>query len=171
MKFFIFTVVLGLISLTVSTLVEPFIYKALFFMFSAFVCLPICFNYLMNISMKTLNDTKKKEDLSKLKGEFNNSKKSKNTKQSKHETKVVNNEQYKSLIEFLKFSMQKKLLNRQDILNFKKEIDSRLGEYKDHYNGFEFQNDLHEIYTKLKSSHLSSKDYEELLKSLESYVV
>lgn len=171
MKFFIFTVILGLISLVTSAMVEAFIYKAMFFMFSAFVCLPICFNYLMNVTMKTLKDTKKNEDVSKLKDECKKTSKNKGVKQSKNETKIVNNEQYKSLVEFLKFSMQKKLLNRQDILKFKKEINSRLGEYKDNYYGFEFQNDLHEIYTKLKSSHLSSNDYEELLKSLESYVV
>lgn len=50
-------------------------------------------------------------------------------------------------------------LNRNDILKFKLELDNRLGMNRYAYNNFDFQNDMHEIYIKLKSSKLTDDDY------------
>jgi hypothetical protein len=55
--------------------------------------------------------------------------------------------------------MQNKLLTRETVLKLKCELRYRLGTHIEVYKNFEFQNDLHEIYTLSKSSVLTKDDY------------
>ena len=97
--------------------------------------------------------------------------KNKNNKQPVHfKPKVIENKNYEELVTALKFCMKNKILNREQILNFKSEVNNHLGENKNHYT-FEFDNDLHEIYCKIKHKSLKSKDYQELLQVLNNYKV
>lgn len=50
-------------------------------------------------------------------------------------------------------------LDRGDILKFKLELDNKLGINRYAYDNFNFENDMHEIYIKLKSSKLNDEDY------------
>lgn len=66
--------------------------------------------------------------------------------------------------------MSNKQLSRADILLFKKEINRHLGSHAKIYMGknFQFQNDCHECYVKLKSKELNMLDYQQLYKFLKS---
>lgn len=92
-------------------------------------------------------------------------------KSAKYPTKIVNNESYNELIETLKFCMKNKLLNREQILDFKTVVTNHLGNHKDNYKGMKFNNDLHYIYTALKNDYLKTNDYKELLIVLENYKI
>lgn len=60
--------------------------------------------------------------------------------------------------------MQNRLFTREDILELKCELDYRLGTHRFVYDNFNFENnDLKEIYTKLKSKKLTTEDYQYLL--------
>ena len=50
-------------------------------------------------------------------------------------------------------------LDRDSIMRFKLELDNRLGMNRYAYKDFTFDNDMHEIYIKLKSSKLKDDDY------------
>lgn len=50
-------------------------------------------------------------------------------------------------------------LDRDSIMKFKLELDNRLGINRYVYKDFNFENDMHEIYIKLKSSKLKDDDY------------
>ena len=50
-------------------------------------------------------------------------------------------------------------MDRECILDLKEEIDGLLGEHRRVYKDMKFTNDFHEIYCKLKSKKLVSKDY------------
>lgn len=50
-------------------------------------------------------------------------------------------------------------LDRDSIMRFKLELDNRLGMNRYAYKDFEYSNDMHEIYIKLKSSKLKDDDY------------
>lgn len=50
-------------------------------------------------------------------------------------------------------------INRDGILKLKLELDNRLGMNRYAYSNFNFENDMHEIYIKLKSSKLTDEDY------------
>ena len=91
--------------------------------------------------------------------------------QTKHIHKNTNNNVgicHKELVRLLSNSMRNRKLNRYQILYFKKEIDELLGNRKLVYNSFNFDNDLHEIYTKLKISPLQDREYQYLTSLLES---
>lgn len=61
-------------------------------------------------------------------------------------------------------------LDRNSVLKFKLEIDNRLGMNRYAYKDFEYENDLHEIYIKLKSSKLTDDDYTYLKSLIEDLV-
>lgn len=56
-----------------------------------------------------------------------------------------------------------KLFKRDDILVIKESLDNLLGSHSKVYNSFSFENDIHEIYVKGKSSKLKTEDYQKLL--------
>ena len=89
-------------------------------------------------------------------------------KQSNRNTTTNRNIYYKELSGLLSSSMKNRKLTRYQILYFKKEIDELLGNRKSVYDSFNFDNDLHEIYTKLKVSPLQDKEYQYLTSLLES---
>lgn len=88
--------------------------------------------------------------------------KSTTTEQTKPNLKVVTTQGYTEFNNILKASVQNKLMNRQSILQLKCELIYRLGTHIEVYKNFQFQNDLHEIYTLSKSSVLTKDDYEYL---------
>ena len=79
-----------------------------------------------------------------------------------YKTKVCTTEGYEQLRDLIKLCSQNKVMDRECILDLKEEIDGLLGKHKRVYDGMEFTNDFHEIYCKLKSKKLVSKDYEYL---------
>ena len=78
---------------------------------------------------------------------------------------------YPRLRDSISACSKNKLFTRQDILKLKSEIDYCLGARRYIYdNNFIFENDLHEIYIKIKSSALKDKDYERLLQVVNEIV-
>lgn len=78
---------------------------------------------------------------------------------------------YPRLRDAISACSKNKLFTRQDILKLKSEIDYCLGTRKYIYdNNFNFENDLHEIYIKIKSSVMKDKDYERLLEVVNEIV-
>lgn len=61
-------------------------------------------------------------------------------------------------------------MDRTGILKLKLELDNRLGMNIYAYKGFEYTNDMHEIYIKLKSSKLTDDDYVYLRSVIEDLV-
>ena len=74
---------------------------------------------------------------------------------------------HKELVRLLSNSMRNRKLTRHQILEFKRELNGLLGDVIFDYSGFRFENDLHEIYTKLKSPLLNDKQYQYLISFLE----
>ena len=90
--------------------------------------------------------------------------------QTKHIHKNTNNNVgicHKELVRLLSNSMRNRKLTRHQILEFKRELNGLLGDVISDYSGFRFENDLHEIYTKLKSPLLNDKQYQYLISLLE----
>lgn len=79
-----------------------------------------------------------------------------------YKTKVCTTEGYEQLRDFIKLCSQKKVMDRECVLDLKEEIDGLLGDYRRVYKDMKFTNDFHEIYCKIKSKKLVSKDYEYL---------
>lgn len=86
-------------------------------------------------------------------------KQSPNIEADKPKLKVVTTEGYQEFNNILKASVKNKLMNRDCILRLKSELIYKLGAHIEVYKGFEFKNDLHEIYTLSKSSVLTKADY------------
>ena len=90
--------------------------------------------------------------------------------QTKHIHKNTNNNVgicHKELVRLLSNSMRNRKLTRHQILEFKRELNELLGDVISDYSGFRFENDLHEIYTKLKSPLLNDKQYQYLISFLD----
>ena len=82
-----------------------------------------------------------------------------NTVEDKPKLRIVTTDGYMEFNNILKASVKNKLITRQVILQLKSELIYRLGTHIEVYKGFEFKNDLHEIYTLSKSSVLTKDDY------------
>lgn len=100
-----------------------------------------------------------------------------NTNVITHSKKVTNKGKvnssvyYPRLRDAISACSKNKLFTRQDILKLKSEIDYCLGTRRYIYdNNFNFENDLHEIYIKIKSSVIKDKDYEHLLQVVNEIV-
>ena len=74
-------------------------------------------------------------------------------------SKVNPSEHYPVLKEMIVNASKQRKLSRQEILKFLSELNFRLGEHAFVYSNFKFENDLHEIYVKIKSSRLIDNDY------------
>ena len=83
-----------------------------------------------------------------------------------YKTKICTTEGYEELRELIKTCSQNKMINRECVLDLKEEIDGLLCEHKRVYKNMEFTNDFHEIYCKLKSKQLVTKDYQYLFEWL-----
>lgn len=84
-----------------------------------------------------------------------------------YNAKTINNENYNELRNRIKELVKSSQLDRQSILQFKSELNYRLGTHQYNYVSFQFENDMHEIYVKLKSSKLTDEDYTYLKAMLE----
>ena len=150
------------------------IYPHLFFRISIIMCfitfiIPIMANYFVCVlnqnKADTQNDRIMKEVHSYIRAQkyiesvakknYKNS--IKPTKEYKH--KKVDNNNYTQLRNLITISCKQKQISRQSILSFVEELNKILGDNVNHYSKMTFENDLHEIYVKLKSSHLQDKDY------------
>lgn len=164
MLYLIITVSLGSVVMAglSSSILAKFFFLAFAIMFMGMVGL----KYMYNLSIETLKNEQKRQQLTK-----NNAKYSKNQPKTtkKYETRVIEDENYKQLVQVLKYFMQNKVLSHEQIVSFTDEINERLGDHVKYYKQNSFQNNLHEIYSKLKSKQLKSEDYQELTEVLKSY--
>ena len=92
-----------------------------------------------------------------------------NTVKSKG-TKVNLSPFYPQLRTVLTTCSKERLLTREDVLNFKVAVDDRLGAHRYVYEKFDFKNDMHEIYTKIKSSKLKDEDFQYLINIINGIV-
>ena len=150
------------------------IYPHLFFRISIIMCfitfiIPIMANYFVCVlnqnKADTQNDRIMKEVHSYIRAQKyiesvakkNYKNNIKPTKEYKH--KKVDNNNYTQLRNLITISCKQKQISRQSILSFVEELNKILGDNVNNYSKMTFENDLHEIYVKLKSSHLQDKDY------------
>lgn len=160
----IWTILVPIVAcILISYLTTSMLYKIVFLGLGLFITITVGLNYINNLLKDSISKSK---EINSTKGGSNKNKKQNKTFQST--PKTINNKDYEELVIALKFCMKHKLLNRKQILNFKSEVNNHLGDSKKHYT-FKFENDLHEIYCKIKNKSLKSKDYQELLQVLESY--
>lgn len=152
------TTICGLGSIILSFLSDSPLYKFVFLSLGLFIFLTVGVKYLYFLIMETTKNSIKAKDV-----------KSNKSTVSKYQPREVNNKDYQELVDTLKFSMKSKILNREQILDFKKQINNHLGSQVKKYSNFD--NDLHEIYSKLKNKSLQSKDYVELLETLNNYKI
>lgn len=152
------TSICGLGSIIISMVSKSPLYKFVFLSIGIFIFITIGIKYLYFLTMETVKNSKQPK-----------SKKSNSSQTAKYQPREINNPNYKELTETLKFSMKNKLLNREQILDFKKQLNSHLGSQVKRYS--KFDNDLHEIYSKLKNKSLKSNDYIELLNVLNNYKI
>lgn len=82
-----------------------------------------------------------------------------NSIKAPYKAKTNNNPIYIDVRDRFKDLVKNGDLGRQQILQFKSELDHTLGTHKYTYDTFSFENDMHEIYIKLKSSKLTTEDY------------
>ena len=160
----ILVVVPIVICIIISYFSTSLLYKIVFLALGIFIATTLGLAYI-NILLRDNIDKSKMA----LKTQNNNS--SKQNKPNSHKPKVVNNQDYDELIQLLKYCMKNKLLDRQQILDFKNVLNEHLGSHKESYSNFNFKNDLHEIYVKSKNNVLTSKDYKELKMVLENYKI
>lgn len=99
-------------------------------------------------------------------------------KQRSREKKILNNdiqeiyeeerkELYLSAQYLFNQLMKAGKLNRKQILYLKKLINNALGTYEKDYKNKHFENDAHEIYTKMKSIHIDKSDWMQIINYLE----
>lgn len=150
------------VCLLISYLSTSILYKIVFLALGGFIAITIGLNYINNLIQDSI---KKSKELNSLNIKYRPNERGDN---KSFKRKVIDNEDYIRLVESLKYSMKNKQLSRQQILDFKNKINSYLGSEKDCYT-FKFDNDLHEIYCKIKNKSLTSRDYQELLHVLKSY--
>lgn len=60
-------------------------------------------------------------------------------------------------------------LNHEQILYLKKIINHNLGEYINDFKYIRYKNDAHEIYSKLKSSHISVDSFKKIIQLIKSF--
>ena len=60
-------------------------------------------------------------------------------------------------------------LNHEQILYIKKVINESLGSYINDYKYTHYKNDAHEIYSKLKSSHISVDNYKKIIQLIKTF--
>lgn len=76
-----------------------------------------------------------------------------------YKAKTINNPNYIDVRTRLISVVKNGELDRGSIMKLKLELDNILGADRYSYSKFTFENDMHEIYTKLKSSKLGDQDY------------
>lgn len=143
------------VCLLISILSTSILYKVVFLSLGIFIAVTLGLNYINNLLRDSINKSKELSNTKTMKGD-------------KFKSRIVENKDYIELVTILKSFMKNKILSREQILDFKEQVNNHLGESKNHYK-FKFDNDLHEIYSKLKNKSLKSSDYAELLQVLNNY--
>lgn len=174
-------VCISILSYLYSSVLE----KLLYLYISITVCIPIMIFYAKTKLLYSLSKEKlvidsngNIEKVNQFKGRYkfqyqkqysNNSIKD-DTRYKPSESPNIQLDIYKQVSKAFNYSIRQKLLKRNDIIRFKQEIDNLLRNNINHYQGFKFQNDAHEIYVKLKNQYLTKDDYECLLKFLNDLI-
>lgn len=164
-----------------STLTNP-LEKVLVLMIAVTCCVPFIFGMFTRLITTFTNNLKEqdkaniysrkvdgngnlilKKDLYKdnVKPEEKSSSSNKVNK-TKREPKVVTTEGFQELWNVINASSKNKLLDRQTILEFKAILRSKLGTHYECYANNKFENDMHFIYTLIKSSKFTTEDYNEM---------
>lgn len=149
------------VCILISFLAKSILYKIVFLGLGMFLASTLGLAHFNILLKESINKSKK---TSKQTNKTNNTK-----SKQEHKPKIVKNEDYQILVSTLKECMKNKLLNREQILDFKNVLNEHLGSHKDNYKKFKFENDLHEFYVKLKNDVLTSQDYQEMLLVLNNY--
>lgn len=147
---------------------ETLILRYMFIFVSIFTILTVGIQYNYNMFLQIAKMEKEGMSKNQYKKSGVKTKSSSNTRQ--YEPKTITNKEYDELIKKLKYCMKNKLLTREDVLSFKKEIVDLLNTYNKDYSKFKFENDMHEIYVKLKNKHLNSENYVNLNRYIDSLV-
>lgn len=87
-----------------------------------------------------------------------------NQPKEKYKIKKVETKGYEECRNIINVGVKQVLFKRQDILQIKDIIDDLLGANASNYRHFNFNNDMHEIYIKLKSKHLTTDNYSYITK-------
>lgn len=66
-------------------------------------------------------------------------------------------------------AIQNRNLDREQILYLKKVINESLGDYINDFRYARYKNDAHEIYSKLKSSHISIPDFKRIIQLIKNF--
>lgn len=135
--------------------------------FIAFV-IPVYFKiYIYKISGKVRRATGFEIDskgvITEKKQKSSNNFKKETTYKKDYKPKVIESENYTNLRNVLIASSKNQLLTREDILCIKSEINTLLGSHQFIYSDFKFNNDMQEIYTKIRSSKMNDVMWEYLL--------
>ena len=88
----------------------------------------------------------------------------------KRKPKIVTTKGYQELKNVIIATSKNKLLDRETILEFKAELRNRLGVHYECYKNMTFKNDLHEIYTLIKSSKFTTEDYNEMTEWISNHL-
>ena len=121
--------------------------------------IPVAVKYILfNVSKRNTKEFKEsKTNNKKLKDYHTNYNKVK-------ETKGNYNSSYEILRDSIKVLVQNSEINRRNLLIFKKELCNRVN--KEYYKNYKFENDMHEIYVKLKDENLTKEDYDNMMQLL-----
>lgn len=143
-------------------------YKLVYSFICIFILAPILLVYLKNVMneytrQEKINQAKAKKN---SKGNTNNQNANTNKQVTKFIPKVIENESYELLRNCFHDMIQGKQLSNSQILTFLDVINSNLGNHLGNYRNFKFENQAHEIYTKLKSSKFKDNDYRVLYNEL-----
>lgn len=125
--------------LGISIALEDTLFKNLFLPFAAISVAPIVITVLLSFVRITALYSK-----------------SKDSKQKQYYMRKVY-PTYQETVYLFKDCIQHRYMSRQDILEFKSLLNEALGKNTSKYSGYSFSNDAHEIYTKLKDTHISEQ--------------
>ncbi|WP_195618914.1 hypothetical protein [Clostridium paraputrificum] len=161
-----------------STLTKP-LEKILALMIATACCLPFIFRFISMMFGTFANQLKEndqncpytrkvdangnlilKSDYYKKENKADN--KPKEESNTKRKPKIVTTKGYEELRNVLTACSKNKLLERQTILEFKTILRNKLGTHYECYSNMKFNNDMHFIYTLIKSSKFTTEDYNEM---------
>lgn len=161
-----------------STLTKP-LEKILALMIATACCLPFIFRFISMMFGAFANQLKEndkncpytrkvdangnlilKSDYYKKENKVDN--KPKEETDTKRKPKIVTTKGYEELRNVLTACSKNKLLERETILEFKAILRNKLGTHYECYSNMKFNNDMHFIYTLIKSSKFTTEDYNEM---------
>lgn len=88
----------------------------------------------------------------------------------KRKPKIVTTKGYEELRNILTACSKNKLLERETILEFKAILRNKLSTHYECYANMKFDNDMHFIYTLIKSSKFTTEDYNEMTEWISQHI-